>query len=114
MKMYWSTKPFRVLVLTPCNKHRYRLQQDYCYKEVTVPKGYLTNGANIPRVFWSFYPPNLSDIMEAVVVHDYLCDLEHYEKADKYFKELLELSDIKRVSVLILWGAVRIYHKIRY
>ena len=104
----------KMLILQPQPKHRYRVMQDYTYKEITVPKGYITNGANIPRVFWSFYPPNLSDIMEAVVVHDYLCDIEQYEKADRYFKELLEQSDISKVSVFILWGAVRVYHTLKY
>lgn len=102
------------LHLEPLSGHRYRVAADYTYKDVTVPKGYITNGANIPRVFWSFYPPNLSDIMEAVVLHDYLCDLHQYDKADEYFKELLELSSITIFSVYVLWGTVRVYHFLRY
>jgi hypothetical protein len=103
-----------MLCLQPLSKHRYKVVFDYRYKDVTVPKGYITNGANIPRIFWSFYPPNLSDIMEAVVMHDYLCDLKQYDKADESFKELLELSSIRKISVYILWGTVRAYHFLRY
>jgi len=111
---YWSTEPFMRLLLKPLPKHKYKVMTNYHYKDITVPKGYTTNGANIPRLFWSFYPPNLSDIMEAVAVHDYLCDKEQYAKADKYFKELLEYSSLKKFSVYILWGSVKIYHYIKY
>lgn len=103
-----------MLVLQPLTKHRYKVVFDYIYKDVTVPKGYITNGANIPRVFWWIFPPNLSDIMEAVVVHDYLCDLGEYERADEYFKELLNISDISTFSVFILHRSVTTYHYIRY
>ena len=74
-----------------------------------MPKGFITNGADIHRVFWSFYPPNKSDYFPAVVVHDYLCCIKEYEKADRYFKEILEQLGIKKRDVLILWGGVRFY-----
>ena len=34
---------------------------EYRYKDIAVPEGYETNGADIPRLFWSWTPPlNLS------------------------------------------------------
>lgn len=103
-----------MLCLRPLKNHRYSVVFEYKYKDVTVPKGYITNGADIPRVFWWVFPPNMSDIMEAVVVHDYLCDQSEYTKADEYFKELLEASGISIISIFILHKSVVGYHFFRY
>lgn len=99
-----------LLILQPLQGHRYRICEDYQYKDIVVPKDYITNGADIPRVFWCFIPPNMSDIMHAVVVHDYLCELEQYEKADKYFKELLDKTQLSKYKILIMHRAVVVYH----
>jgi len=84
------------------------------YKDVVVPAGYITNGADSPRLFWFIYPPNRTDILPAVIFHDYLCEKEDYEKADRYFDEILELLGVKRFDRWVLVTAVRLYHKIRY
>ena len=94
----------------PLREKKYKLLQPITYKDVTVPAGYRTNGADVPRVFWSFCPPNTSDILPAVIVHDYLCYLEAYKKADDYFEEILILLKIRPWKVKILVHSVRIYH----
>lgn len=40
---------------------------------VTVPAGYLTDGASVPRVFWSMLPP-WGAYGQAAVVHDLICE----------------------------------------
>lgn len=40
---------------------------------VTVPAGYLTDGASVPRVVWSLVPP-WGAYGQAAVVHDLLCE----------------------------------------
>jgi hypothetical protein len=94
--------------------YSYRIVEDFSYKDITVPAGYITNGADIPRLFWSITPPNRSDIMEAVVIHDYLCDKELYDKADRYFLEILQHSDISKLLVYTLYIPVVVYHFFRY
>lgn len=42
-------------------------------KRVTVPAGYLTDGASVPRVFWNVIPP-WGKYGQAAVVHDLLCE----------------------------------------
>jgi hypothetical protein len=99
------------LILTPLPEHKYILLEEYRYKDVVVPVGFVTNGADIPRVFWSFYPPNKSDYLPAVVVHDYLCSIGEYEKADRYFREILVALGSSVFDVFVLWGGVRLYSK---
>jgi hypothetical protein len=77
------------LVMTPTVTNHYLLVKDFKYKSITVPKGYETNGADIPRVFWWFVPPFKPKYLPAVVIHDYLCDLKEYGLADNVFEEML-------------------------
>ena len=99
--------------LKPTLDNKYIVVEDYVYKDIRVPNGYLTNGANIPRSLWLFVPPFKPKYMNAVVVHDYLCDLEMYEKADKYFEEILSNVE-KTVVTKFMILAVKQYHKFRY
>ena len=106
------------VIISPLPEHKYILLEEYRYKDVVVPVGFVTNGADIPRLFWSFYPPNRSDYLPAVIVHDWLCseakrlgDDSLYEKADEYFKEILVALGIDDVDVFVLWGGVRFYSK---
>lgn len=102
------------VVVQPLGGNRYKVLEDIMYKDVTVEAGYRTNGADIPRIFWSIFPPNKSDYLPAVIVHDYLCDIEDYKKADQYFNEILKTLRVGSVSRFFLVGSVRLYHKIRY
>jgi hypothetical protein len=100
--------------LQPLNGHKFELIEDFTYQDVVIPKGYKTNGADIPRIFWSIYPPNRSDYLPAVIVHDYLCDLAEYKKADDLFESCLKDLKISKFDVMVLVGAVRLYHRIKY
>jgi hypothetical protein len=78
-----------------------------------VPRGYETNGANIPRIFWGVIPPFKPKYLPAVIVHDYLCDLEQYALADRFFEDmLLKIENSFKTRVMIF--TVRLYHKIKY
>jgi len=107
-------KYYKKLKVSPCDDDFYEILEDFTHKDVVVPKGYCTNGADIPRILWSIWPPNRSNYLPAVVIHDYLCDAEDYEKADKYFKEILEILEINKVTLFLFVNFVKLYHKVRY
>ena len=89
------------------------LEENYQVRNVRVPKGYESNGANIPRIFWSLIPPNKPKYQPAIMIHDYLCDKEKYELADNLFEEiLLDIEISWRTKIMV--KAVRLYHKIKY
>ena len=61
------------------NKKYYKVVNTLYYKdpiagkEITIPKGTLTDGASIPRWLWFFVgSPFAGDYIEAALVHDYL------------------------------------------
>jgi len=98
----------------PMRNHRYKIIEDIQYYNVIVPKGYKTNGGNIPRLFWSILPPNDSEMLPLYIIHDYLCDLEQYKKADTYlYKVGLDLK-VSKWKLKLVYYAIRLYHKIRY
>lgn len=101
-------------ILKPFDKDKFELVQDYTYKDITIPAGYKTNGANVPRMFWSVFPPNSPEYLSAVIMHDYLCDKEQYKLADKTLKEMMSALGVSKLKVYIFYYSCRVYHKLRY
>lgn len=57
-------------VITP---FKYYLGNKYSEQWVTVPAGYLTDGASVPQLLWNLLPP-WGSYGQAAVVHDLLCE----------------------------------------
>jgi len=102
------------VVVKPRPDDKYKLVNSFTYKDITVPVNYITNGADIPRFLWLFWPPNRSNYLPAVIVHDYLCDKGEYKKADIYLKDMMNTLNVTRFTVWIFFKGVRLYHRIRY
>ena len=97
----------------PTINNKYVLLEHYQVENVRVPKGYETNGADVPKLFWWFVPPFKPKFLPAIIIHDYLCEKEEYKLADNLFESTLfaiEKSFVTKTMVKF----VRIYHKIKY
>ena len=83
-------------------------------KRVTVPAGFRSDGASVPRFFWRFvFPPGDTRAMRAAFVHDwiYRTHPENWtkEEADELFRELLiEDGMPERYARRAYWG-VRLF-----
>jgi hypothetical protein len=88
-----SNGPVIVEVL-PCGDE-YRLIQPYTVvvdgKTIIVPKGFITDFASVPRLFWRLFPP-FGKYTPAAVLHDYLCRKPGFSRAeaDKIFLHHME------------------------
>lgn len=119
------------LVLGALSNGNYILKQPYKVELnngdiILIHRGYETNGADIPRLFWRLYPPYSPEYMPAVVLHDFLCDKatetakdkkdlqDLFLYADNAFREILEKLNIKQSKVKTFYNAVRFWHKLRY
>jgi len=111
---FFKYKLYEDLEISPRADDTYKILKDFTYKDVTVSAGYHTNGANIPRILWSIWPPNRSAYLPAVVIHDYLCEKGEYELADKYFKEILEILEIDKLTIWFFATFTRLYHVVKY
>ena len=81
---------------------------------VTVPDGFLTDLASVPRLFWIVVPPYSPDTAAAAVLHDYLCEWngEMFSKivADAVFYEALRVLGVPAWRAVMMYCAVRLWH----
>ena len=97
--------PLGLPVLRPIPGTRnYELMSDFVYvrgngKVIFIPKGFVTDGASIPRLFWRLVgDPFAPDYICAAVVHDFLWrqsfSWRQRTNANKVFGEILERQGV--------------------
>ncbi len=105
----------------PYDKDKFEVVENYefslpNYKGI-VPKGFKTDGASIPRLFWSLFPPFKSEYFSACVVHDFLCEKANsrsdYKIADLVLKEAMEALNCNSFKVFIFYYSCNAYHGIK-
>lgn len=87
------------------------LTRDFTAHGITVPKGFIFDGASAPRVFWGIIPP-FKRTKKAACIHDWLCanakNKEDRKKADKLFKVMCEEGGINKARSTLGYLGVRI------
>lgn len=81
-------------------------------KVYTIPAGYITDGASVPRALSWLYP-KYGPYLKAAIVHDYLLtdvlptgQIES-NRVDEIFKEAMEDLDIPKFRQWAMWCGVR-------
>ena len=79
---------------------------------ITVPVGFLTDGASVPKVFWNIFQP-FGSYFPAALIHDFL-----YSKAsrraltraecDRIFHEAMQDIGVGWLTRRVIYRAVRI------
>ncbi len=77
---------------------------------LTVPAGYVTDFASVPRLFWRVFPP-AGQYCEASVTHDWLCQLPGCSRflADAMFREAMFRLGVPVWRRVLMYYAVRFY-----
>jgi hypothetical protein len=77
---------------------------------ITVPRGFVTDFASIPRVFWNVLPP-FGRYTAAAVIHDYLYFKQDRERlhADLIFLWAMQELQVERWKRHSMYQAVRIF-----
>lgn len=91
-----------------CNKMTVLIDRD----KVTVPKGFKTDLASIPKQLWSIYSPAKSETMSASILHDYFYNCKsHYTRlqADNIFYYSLIDKQLPVARAALYWSAVRMF-----
>ena len=83
--------------------------------EFTIPKGFITDFASTPRIFYPIFPP-IGIYNKAAMVHDYLYSKEckiniSRLSADLYFLQAMEVLGVKKWKRIAMFIAVRIFGK---
>jgi hypothetical protein len=98
----------------------WELTHDLVYRgrsdEITVPSGFPTDFASVPRPFWWFVP-RAGRHTKASVLHDFLCrrgaQLEppiRRSDADGIFRRTMREAGVDALRRWIMWAAVRWAH----
>ena len=77
----------------------------------TVPAGFMSDGASVPRILWSVFPA-YGKYLESAVPHDFgyvhLCLKYPKEVIDKLFRELLEAQRIPEWKIKLMYRGVKL------
>lgn len=78
-------------------------------ESITVPAGFVTDNASVPRLFWSVVAPH-GKYTRAAVVHDYLYsgELIPRKKADEIFLFGMGVLGVPAWLAHVMYAAVRI------
>jgi hypothetical protein len=79
---------------------------------ITVPKGYVTDGSSIPRIFHRLYHPFVTEAIWASCVHDYMYShlYTRFSKdfADELFKEMIKKDGGSVIMQQAFYRSVRL------
>ena len=82
-------------------------------REIVVPEDFVSDGASVPQIFWSLFPP-FGKYLEAAIVHDWLCvegkagrGYCSSSEAHAVFREAMRVQGIGLAKRSTMWTAVR-------
>ena len=78
---------------------------------VTVPAGFRTDFASVPRILWPIFPP-YGQYTRAAILHDYLCEQRGKCSrflADAIFREAMRQLKVPVCRRVAMYYAVRFY-----
>jgi len=77
---------------------------------ITIPVGFATDFASIPKMFWSTFGAP-SNYAPSATIHDYVCRNKIFERneCDKVFYRAMIDSDVNYTTAVIFYAAVRLY-----
>lgn len=109
------TKP---LVVEKLEKMLWKVRSSFDYhlgsedsdEVVSVPEGFITDFASVPRLFWIILPPD-GQYTQAAVLHDYMYSDQYYKRAkcDRLFIEAMKVLKVPVVNRIIMYRAVRMF-----
>lgn len=75
---------------------------------IKIPKGFITDFASIPKIFWPLLP-RWHKYGPAAIVHDYLYHTKSIDRktADLIFKEAMKVLGVRKWRYTVIYYAVR-------
>ena len=92
----------------------YTLLEPLSYGDLTVPAGFESDGASVPRFFWRIvFPPGEPGALRAAFLHDFIYRTHPAgwtrKQADELFRELLIDDGVSRFSAGLAYWGVRLF-----
>ncbi|WP_152072482.1 DUF1353 domain-containing protein [Escherichia coli] len=82
---------------------------------ISVPAGYVTDLASVPRILWAIFPPH-GRYAKAVIIHDWMYDngLRTKREADRIFLDAMKVLKVPAWRRLMMYCAVRLFGRGNY
>lgn len=84
---------------------------------ITVPKGFITDGASIPKMFWSIFAP-FGQYFQSALIHDWLYSSNNKqftrEEADFLLNEGMIILGVPWIQRVLILRTVRIFGGFAY
>ena len=96
------------------NGNIFTLREDLSCAGLTIPAGFASDGASVPRFFWRLvFPPGDHKALKAAFVHDFLYRTHPAgwtrEVADLLFLKLLIEEGMPKFRAALAWIGVRLF-----
>ena len=98
----------------------FEYHSDTLNQTITVPHGFFTDLASVPRLMRWLVPVANAKNRKAAIVHDYLCceavqNMYGIDQrmADKIFREALAVCNVHPVGQWVMWTPVRSYQWVK-
>jgi hypothetical protein len=93
----------------------WRVEEPFVTPYVTVPPGFYSDGASIPRFFWSMTDP-AGELFEAALAHDFMYSraIKTKADADKTFKMIALDFGVKPWKANLAYLFVKLFGKGKY
>jgi len=106
------------LIVQPLNDRDWKLIEPFEYhvgslgsnERISVPPGFKTDFASVPRLLWTIIPP-WGNYGKAAVIHDYCYSMAQYSRlrSDEIFLEAMEVLKVPHWKRKLMYHAVRLY-----
>ncbi|EJD8884043.1 DUF1353 domain-containing protein [Salmonella enterica] len=82
---------------------------------ISVPAGFITDLASVPRIFWTLLPPD-GKYAKAAIIHDWMYDnaLRTKKEADLIFLDGMTVLGVPKWKRTVMYWAVRIFGRGSY
>ena len=94
----------------------YHVGSRYSKFKVSVPIGFRTDLASIPRLLWAVLPPFGFNYMKPAILHDYLYQSKMVSRAQAaaIFLEAMTVLEVNRIVRGVIHTSVRLFGCIGY
>lgn len=88
----------------------FKYESDVLNTTITIPVGFITDGASIPKLFWNIIQPT-GPYFRAAVIHDYLYRWQKFTRrqSDDVLLEGMWVLKCKRWQYFCIYTAVRYF-----
>lgn len=83
--------------------------------KVQIPKGFISDGASVPRLLWAIFPP-FHRYTESAIIHDFLYKTQFIDRkdCDKIFLDCMLEDGVNKIVAYLFYYNVRLFGELAW